>query len=478
MIRESAAGARGVTSDREPPRPGEGVGERRFSSPANLAVASARLTPLPRLRPPPGRRRSAAPWSWTRTRQPRAPPGWPASPPTSPACAGAGREVIVVSSGAIALARRTLRPDPEAPEAGGKAGRRRGRPDPPRAGLERGAVRPGPHRRAAAADAGRHRGSPPLPQRPRHAEHPAGARLHPGDQRERHRRHRGNPLRRQRPPRRAGGRDDAGRRAGAAVRHRRPLHRRSAPRSGDGASTFPVVAAMTPEIEAMGGEPPPGYSSGGMRTKLVAARIATQAGCAMAIAHGYTERPLTALADGARCTWFLPAPEGRSARKRWIAGSLAPLGDADRGCRRRAGVARRDGRCCRPACGRWRARFQRGDPVVVAGPDGTALARGLSAYASARRRSGSPATAPMRSRRSWAGAAATRSSIATIWCCLARAFPPCVGITPALSLRGARAEAISCLTSRVTLVRQEIASARAPRNDSLFRRFPLTVKAL
>ena len=76
----------------------------------------------------------------------------------------------------------------------------------------------------------------------------------------------------------------------------------------------------------MGGEPPPGYSSGGMRTKLVAARIATQAGCAMAIAFGHADRPLRALEEGARCTWFLPAPEGRSARKRWIAGALAPLG--------------------------------------------------------------------------------------------------------------------------------------------------------
>jgi len=80
-----------------------------------------------------------------------------------------------------------------------------------------------------------------------------------------------------------------------------------------------------------GGEPPPGYASGGMRAKLVAARIATEAGCAIAIARGQPEgkladRPLTALAEGARCTWFLPAPEGRSARKRWIAGALAPLG--------------------------------------------------------------------------------------------------------------------------------------------------------
>ena len=74
-------------------------------------------------------------------------------------------------------------------------------------------------------------------------------------------------------------------------------------------------------IEAMGGDPPPGYSSGGMRTKLVAAKIATQAGCAMAIALGDVERPLSALENGARTTWFLPAPEGRTSRKRWIGGA-------------------------------------------------------------------------------------------------------------------------------------------------------------
>ena len=67
------------------------------------------------------------------------------------------------------------------------------------------------------------------------------------------------------------------------------------PRRDKTATHIPVVSAITPEIEAMGGEPPPGYSSGGMQTKLVAARIATQAGCAMAIAFGHTEHPLAAL---------------------------------------------------------------------------------------------------------------------------------------------------------------------------------------
>ena len=148
------------------------------------------------------------------------------------------------------------------------------------------------------------------------------------------------------------------------------------------ATHIPLVETVTPEIEAMGGEPPPGYSSGGMRTKLAAARIATQAGCAMAIARGHMDRPLTALASGARCTWFLPAPEGRTARKSWIAGALAPLGTltVDAGAVR----ALRAGRSLLPAGVRTvEGTFLRGDPVVIAGPDGTPLARGLSAYGSA-----------------------------------------------------------------------------------------------
>jgi len=154
------------------------------------------------------------------------------------------------------------------------------------------------------------------------------------------------------------------------------------PRRDPAAEHLDVVRAITPEIEAMGGEPPPGYSSGGMRTKLAAARIATQAGCAMAIALGDTDRPLAALASGARCTWFLPAPEGRSARKRWIAGALAPLGTlvVDAGAAR----ALKAGRSLLPAGVRAvEGVFLRGDPVVVVGPDGAAVARGLSAYGSA-----------------------------------------------------------------------------------------------
>ncbi|NPD69040.1 glutamate 5-kinase [Lichenicola cladoniae] len=154
------------------------------------------------------------------------------------------------------------------------------------------------------------------------------------------------------------------------------------PRRQPDARHIPVVRALTPEIEAMGGAPPPGYSSGGMRTKLLAAGIATRAGCAMAIGLGAIDHPLQALSDGARCTWFLPLPEGRSARKRWIAGSLQPAGSlvidggaADALARGSsllpAGVSSVDGT------------FERGDLVLILSRTQQLLGRGLTAYGSA-----------------------------------------------------------------------------------------------
>ncbi len=154
------------------------------------------------------------------------------------------------------------------------------------------------------------------------------------------------------------------------------------PKRDPAAQHLPEVSALTAEIEAMGGDPPPGYSSGGMRTKLAAARIATQAGCAMAIAVGHVSHPLRALAEGGRCTWFLPTPDGRSARKRWIAGSLQPAGRlvVDPGAVR----ALLAGRSLLPAGVRGvHGEFERGDAVLVQDLAGDTLARGLSAYASA-----------------------------------------------------------------------------------------------
>jgi glutamate 5-kinase len=151
------------------------------------------------------------------------------------------------------------------------------------------------------------------------------------------------------------------------------------PRKDPAAEHLGVVPQVTDRIMAMGGEPPPGYSSGGMRTKLIAARIATGAGCAMAIALGKADRPLQAMEQGARCTWFLPEPAGRSARKRWIAGSLAPLGTlvVDAGAARALGR----GSSLLPAGVRAvSGEFRRGDPVSVRDAEGHELARGLVAY--------------------------------------------------------------------------------------------------
>jgi glutamate 5-kinase len=151
------------------------------------------------------------------------------------------------------------------------------------------------------------------------------------------------------------------------------------PRRDGAAAHIAVVERITPEIEAMGGEPPPGYSSGGMRTKLLAARIATQAGAAMAIALGHRERPLSALVAGARCTWFLPSAEARSARKNWIAGSLLPAGSftVDAGAARALAA----GGSLLPAGVRQvSGSFGQGDAVLVLGPGGERLGQGLAAY--------------------------------------------------------------------------------------------------
>jgi len=151
------------------------------------------------------------------------------------------------------------------------------------------------------------------------------------------------------------------------------------PRKDPAARHLPVVDRLTDEIMAMGGEPPPGYSSGGMRTKLIAARIATGAGCAMAIAMGHAPHPLERLAAGERCTWFLASPEGRNARKRWIGGSLQPHGVmvVDAGAAR---ALARGGSLLPAGVRDVRGDFLRGDPVSVRDQDGRELARGLSAY--------------------------------------------------------------------------------------------------
>jgi glutamate 5-kinase len=154
------------------------------------------------------------------------------------------------------------------------------------------------------------------------------------------------------------------------------------PRKRADAAHIPIVTEVTAEIEAMGGEAATGYSSGGMVTKLAAAKIALAAGCRMAITFGKRERPLQALAAGAPATWFLPGATPLSARKRWIAGHVAAAG----------AVAIDAGAAAALACGKSllpagvtavQGDFERGDLVRVLGPEGREVARGLSAYPAA-----------------------------------------------------------------------------------------------
>ncbi len=154
------------------------------------------------------------------------------------------------------------------------------------------------------------------------------------------------------------------------------------PRKDRAARHLSRITEITPEIEAMAGEAPPGYSSGGMVTKLAAARVALAAGCRMAIADGRRMHPLQAVADGATCSWFVPAANPLTARKTWIAGSLKPVGTltVDDG----ALAALNAGKSLLPAgVVRVEGRFERGDAVRVVDRAGREVARGLSAYSAA-----------------------------------------------------------------------------------------------
>jgi len=153
----------------------------------------------------------------------------------------------------------------------------------------------------------------------------------------------------------------------------------SDPKRNAKAVHLPVVEALTPEVEAMAGEALPGYSSGGMVTKLAAARVATAAGCRMAIADGRGPNPIAGLLKGGRSTWFMPQTKPLAARKQWIAGTLKPEGRlvVDDGARR----ALEAGKSLLPAgVVEVSGAFERGDAVIVADRSGAEIARGLSAY--------------------------------------------------------------------------------------------------
>lgn len=151
------------------------------------------------------------------------------------------------------------------------------------------------------------------------------------------------------------------------------------PHTDPNARHIPVVTEITPEIEAMAGAPGTELSKGGMKTKIEAGKIALGAGTNMVITTGDVMHPLRAIAEGSKVTWFLANQDPVTAKKRWIAGQLEPRGTLfiDAGAERAlisgksllpAGVTRVDGT------------FDRGDAVIIRSNDGRELGRGLVAY--------------------------------------------------------------------------------------------------
>lgn len=158
------------------------------------------------------------------------------------------------------------------------------------------------------------------------------------------------------------------------------------PRANPEANHIPQVSRLTPDIVAMAGgaNAAAGVGSGGMATKIEAARIAMTAGCSTLITLGDRAGPagpIAAVRAGARGTWFMASLSPETARRQWLAGALRPSGSVhvDAGAARAllsgksllaAGVTAVNGR------------FERGDALDVIGPDGQLIARGVSAYSS------------------------------------------------------------------------------------------------
>ncbi len=150
------------------------------------------------------------------------------------------------------------------------------------------------------------------------------------------------------------------------------------PNVNSAAQRYDIIDKITPEIEAMAGDAGSGLSKGGMKTKLMAAKTATSAGCAMAITLGSPLRPLKALETGAPATWFTATLDPQTARKRWIA-SMKPRGmvQLDAG----AVSALRNGNSLLPAgVHAISGNFMRGDPVAITDENANQIGLGLTRY--------------------------------------------------------------------------------------------------
>lgn len=153
------------------------------------------------------------------------------------------------------------------------------------------------------------------------------------------------------------------------------------PNNNVNAEFISEIIQLTPEIEAMAGGTGSAFGSGGMRTKIEAAKIALAAGCSMIIGRGTAPHPVKRLIEGERCTFFRSASTPKSARKHWISGSLHAVGSyvADEG----AAAALQNGKSLLPAGVRAiEGIFGRGDAVLIKNLQGRILGKGLSAYSS------------------------------------------------------------------------------------------------
>ena len=150
------------------------------------------------------------------------------------------------------------------------------------------------------------------------------------------------------------------------------------PKADASAQRFDLIQSITPAIEAMAGDPISAMSKGGMKTKILAAKTAVAGGCDMAIMEGSVLRPLSALANGANRTWFVAQGDPQLARKRWI-NAMKPKGEVrlDAGAVRALG----QGKSLLPAgVVSVTGSFGRGDPVSILGPTGEVLGKGLVRY--------------------------------------------------------------------------------------------------
>ncbi len=153
------------------------------------------------------------------------------------------------------------------------------------------------------------------------------------------------------------------------------------PKTNAQARRFEIIEQITPELEAMAGDAGTGLSKGGMKTKLMAAKTATGAGCAMIITEGSQPNPLKALEAGAPATLFTATTTPKAARKLWISGMKAKgIITIDAGAQK----ALTRGNSLLPAgVTQIAGQFQRGDPVAIHGPQGAHLGIGLTSYSAA-----------------------------------------------------------------------------------------------